>query len=96
MSASAPMRVIDIEGLGQPALIVNTSGPRLLLLDARRRAGEDDMIAGVLVIDVPGLGRPAQIVKTSKPRLLLLDTALSDDERIRIMSTLIDGPEANQ
>lgn len=27
-------RVIDVEGLGQPALVVNTLGPRLLLLDA--------------------------------------------------------------
>ncbi|MCW2789510.1 MAG: hypothetical protein JWP56_1813 [Aeromicrobium sp.] len=53
------------------------------------------MSAGFRVIDVPELGRPAQIVNTSGPRLLLLDTALSDDERIRIMSTLID-PEANR
>lgn len=25
--------VIDVENLGQPALVVNTSGPKLLLLD---------------------------------------------------------------
>lgn len=26
-------RIIDVENLGQPALVVNTSGPKLLLLD---------------------------------------------------------------
>lgn len=26
--------IIDVENLGQPALVVNTSGPKLLLLDA--------------------------------------------------------------
>jgi hypothetical protein len=31
---SQVVRVIDVEELGQPALVVNTSGPKLLLLDA--------------------------------------------------------------
>lgn len=30
---SPGVTVIDVERLGQPALVVNTSGPKLLLLD---------------------------------------------------------------
>jgi hypothetical protein len=47
--------------------------------------------AAFQVVDVDELGKPARIVNTSGPRLLLLDTSLSDDERIRIMSCLIEG-----
>jgi hypothetical protein len=37
---SAAMRVVEVEALGQPALIVNTEGPRLLLLDAELTSEE--------------------------------------------------------
>jgi hypothetical protein len=43
---SAVMRVMDVEALGQPALIVNTAGPRLLLLDAELTPAERISILG--------------------------------------------------
>jgi hypothetical protein len=44
---------------------------------------------GYVVIDVENLGQPAMIVRTSGPKLLLLDTALSCDERIKILARLL-------
>jgi hypothetical protein len=41
------------------------------------------------IIDVENLGQPAMIVRTSGPKLLLLDTALSCDERIKILSRFL-------
>jgi hypothetical protein len=52
------------------------------------------MTAGFQVIDVDQLGRPAQIVNTSGPRLPL-DNALDHEERMRIMTSLLDAPEAS-
>jgi hypothetical protein len=38
--------IIDVENLGQPALVVHTSGPKLLLLDAALTCEERIQIMG--------------------------------------------------